>query len=478
MQKLKFIIIGLLLLVWYTNVYYAHRTNPSSDDCAYFGLFVIIQLAYSIYSWWKVDGTLFNAYIVFIIAFYLFNTGQVVLELFGWAQNAHLLLNGYLDSKAFYDGAYYSLGSLLFFHFGALLVAKRKRVLYNTFSDYAIKTRLSFEAIWKAGLSCVIISAPFYFYNLYANVLTAMVYGYSGLVENSENSHLASVIGDMYTPALIALYFSSEFLNKGKKSIVYTLFLTVFLPPLILGGRSNTMIIFAVFCIIYSLYHKIKKRHLLITGIATFALLFLFFVIALTRNISNKSISLYEDALAENKENPIAGVIQEMGFSMFPVSWTMQNVPKRKDYEYGTTYLWELFSIVPNLGFWEVHPAKSHESNSWMQKEAGYSFGLGYSLIAEAYNNFGWFGWIFMVFQGYLYCLVFRFVRKENVKMKPIILICSIVFLWFSIKGVRNSFLGIVRGVFYYMIPLYIIINYYKTYLWKEQRLILNTRKD
>lgn len=467
MQKFKYIIIGLLLLIWYTNVYFAHTKEPSSDDCAYLGLFVIIQFVYTIYSWWKVEGTLFNAYIVFIVAFYIFNTGQVALELFGWAQDAHLLLDGYLDPKGFYDGAFYSLGSLLCFHFGALLTVKKMQKHIQTVQN-AKKTKILFEAIWKAGLICVIASAPFYLLNLVLNIHTVMAYGYGGMEEHSANSHFAAVIGDMYTPALIALYFSSEYLKRKKKNIITAIICTVFIPPMILGGRSNTMIIFAVLFIVYALYHEVKKRQLLIIGGATLALLIAFFVIALTRNISNKSMSSYAGALADNNENPIAGIIQEMGFSMFPVSWTIQNVPSRKDYEYGTTYLWELFSVFPNLGFWEEHPAKSHESSSWMQKESGYSFGLGYSLIAEAYNNFGWYGWLFMIVNGYIYCLIFRNVRKENIITNPIMLVCSLIFLWFAIKGVRNSFLGIVRGLFYYTLPLYIImINYYKLYYGK-----------
>lgn len=85
----------------YTSIYLQHSTAPTDEDCRYLGLFVIIQFAYSLYSWWKVEGYMFSAYIVFLIAFYAFNTGQVILEYLGLSQDAHLLLMVILILKAF-----------------------------------------------------------------------------------------------------------------------------------------------------------------------------------------------------------------------------------------------------------------------------------------------------------------------------------------------------------------------------------------
>lgn len=460
MYKLRYVILGILLMCVYTSIYLQHSTAPTDEDCRYLGLFVIIQFAYSLYSWWKVEGYMFSAYIVFLIAFYAFNTGQVILEYLGLSQDAHLLLNGYLDSKGFYDGAFFSMSSLLFFHFGALMVTNKRSKEKTSLRQEELHA--SYHAIRKIAISIAFMSAPFYIYNLIINLATVAVYGYSGLYDNNASSRFVAIIGDFYVPALIALYFASEYSGKGKKLCLLILLFTVFLPPFILGGRSSIAIISAVLLIVYTLFYEIKKRHIIVMSIGVIALLFSFFVISLIRHSATKDINLIRMVLQDNDENPIAGILQEMGFSMFPVSWTIENVPRFKDYEYGTTYLWELFSIVPNIGFGEIHPAKVHESSQWMQKQSGYSFGLGYSLIAEAYNNFGWYGILFMFFNGYVYCRMFKSVNRRNMKVNPILVLAAVIFLWFSIKGVRNSFLGTVRGVFYYTLPLYWLMTYFK----------------
>ena len=460
MHKFKYVLPGLLLFAVYTNVYLNHASSPTDNDCQYLGLFVIIQLVYSIYSWWKIAGEVFSAYIVFLVAFYAFNTGQVILEFLGMAQDAHLLLNGYLDAKGFYDGAYFSMSSLLLFHYGAIMATTKNLFPKNIMDVFHIEA--SYLAIKKVAIRCTVFSAPFYLYNLFANLTTVAVYGYNGLYNNNASSHLAAILGDFYVPSLIALYFSSYYDKANKKKYLFIILLTVFLPPFILGGRTNIAIISAVLILIFSLYHEITKKHLIVISLGVVALLFSFFVISLIRHSAEKNLDVVSSELKDNNENPISGILQEMGFSMFPVSWTIEHVPKYKDYEYGTTYLWEMLSVVPNIGFGEVHPAKIHESSAWMQEQSGYSFGLGYSLVAEAYNNFGWFGILFMAVNGYIYCLVFRSVNKKNMKINPIIVLIAVIFLWFSIKGVRNSFLGVVRGVFYYTLPLYWMMNYTK----------------
>ena len=91
----------------------------------------------------------------------------------------------------------------------------------------------------------------------------------------------------------------------------------------------------------------------------------------------------------------------------------MTLVPESRPYDYGISYLYALTAIMPNIG-WQVHPSVAHGLLSdWLIKTvdpvvARGGGGLGFSFIAEAYLNFGWFGgpvWLGVV--GFILCWLF-----------------------------------------------------------------------
>ena len=63
-----------------------------------------------------------------------------------------------------------------------------------------------------------------------------------------------------------------------------------------------------------------------------------------------------------------------------------------------------------------------------------------------------------MLVLGYCFGLIFNINIRD--KYNPLLLVLSFVFCFLIIKTVRNSFLATVRSVFYYILPIYLIVVY------------------
>lgn len=460
MNKTKAILItlGLVLFAIYTKFFIDNLQESSEEACRFLGLFVIIQFIYTLYSWKKFTGSYFSAYSIFMIAFYLFNLGQVVLDFIGANYDAHLLLNGYLNQYQYFMAAYYSLACLLFFHFGALLTIKEEKDM-NMMEEKDMN--MMFWSIYTIAQRFALLVAPFYLYNLIIKLSVVAIYGYDAIYDSrNTSSYFVSLFADFYTPAMICLFFAAEYLKIKRELIVIIILFTIFFPSMLLGGRTNAGIIAAVLLIVYQLFHNISRKQALTIGLSAFVIMIAFNVIANTRN-QTKVTSSEVKSLIKNDNNPFVSFLAETGFTMYPLGATMTLVPFTKEYEYGATYLWELTTIIPNVGLWDLHPAQKHDPSVWIQEQQGHSFGIAYSLIAEAYHNFGYLGLLFMILNGYLYTLFLSKINRKYLAHNPFIVVLAIMFFCASIKGVRNSFQGVVRGFVYYSFIIYYFIKLY-----------------
>ena len=439
----------LLLGLVYTIIYNVNVASYRMSNVL--GLIALFQFVLTLYSWYKIRYTLFDAYVVFIVAFYAFNISQPILDSLGIDYTYRRLFGDFLSTEEYYDATFYSMICLLFFHLGALIeVVRNKRDL--TASN---NIGVTLNAIYKASILCIILSLPFYLYGVVQDYITVQMYGYVGLYEVESKSRVFDMIADLYIPSFIAYYFSVLAKNKKQLIPLVIMIVTIFIPPLILGGRSNAMIILAVIIIVYSSFKKISlKKFAVIASIGLFALL-LMNIAGQLRQVEDKSIANYEKISQSNEENPIVSTLSEMGWSMYPLGITTTAVPSKRSFDCGASFLWSAFSVVPNIGLWEEHPSKTHSAASWLNKYSGFSYGIGYSLIAECYNDFGPLGFIFIFFIGMLFMRIFKYVSVWSAHNNPIKYVFAILFLWFSIKCVRNGCDGIVRGAAYCMLPLY-----------------------
>ena len=114
----------------------------------------------------------------------------------------------------------------------------------------------------------------------------------------------------------------------------------------------------------------------------------------------------------------IVQLIGEMGFSGSSMIWTVYLVKTgQQELYYGMTYVGALVNIIPSsLDFMGLLSSldKYCHLEGWLTDTLGFSFGVGFSLIAEAYLNFGVGAIIVMFFYGLLLNHIFNYELKND----------------------------------------------------------------
>jgi oligosaccharide repeat unit polymerase len=165
-----------------------------------------------------------------------------------------------------------------------------------------------------------------------------------------------------------------------------------------LGDRQHAILSLIAFIWVYHRIIRPVPRGLLLGG-GSLMLFVVFPVLASIRGISGQARSSSEAFVTAffSLDNPMVASISEIGSSMKTVAYTIILVPHYRDFDLGTTYLYSFLSVVPNL-FWKVNPSSYAAVDKWLMQTVSPvmankgSFSWAYSLIAEAYLNFGWFG--------------------------------------------------------------------------------------
>lgn len=461
LEKIRCILIGILLFFVYSLCYFNIPITAGKDIIIVLGIFSLIQLAYIFWSWHKLTENVFDAYVLFIVACYAFNLAQPILEVFNATAESKSILTHYkIEVSVYSEATYLSLCFILAFHFGAIISISSKQLFKRR-----LIPQLAYKAIYKVALILAIVSFPGYFYNLIINLIMTATYGYDGAyMEGTGKNTFLKLIGYFYTPSLISIYFVKEATKKPKASIIIILILTTFLPPLFIGGRSTAVILLGVLFIIYLAFHKIKLKQMAIVALIGYFFLQMLTIIADTRHSTDKSLSTLSDNKKDN-ENAALTTLSEMGASIQPLIFCLKIIPDHQDFRYGESYMYSLTTVIPNLGFWDVHPAKKHANlGEWLMDYLELTYGPGFSIVAEAYYNFGYFGFLMMTFLGFIFAKIFISTNEKTLMYNPIKYILSVIFLWFTIRMVRNSFEFAVRAMVYYYLPMYWLMSRtYKT---------------
>lgn len=455
-----------ILFILYT-VYYLLSSGSGLDN-AYklFSVFVYIQFAYVWYSWNKVISRGFDSYFVFSVALYVFSIGHGFLDLFGAVSTRFSLIESWgITIENYYYTEYITLSFLLAFHIGALCYADKPICYRDRFKRKNLSCELN--ALKNVGVYGSILSFPFYLREMIEKIIISVVYGYAALYDTDNIKYGASafyhILGDFFIPCLICLLVYAEVRKRSRFIIFIIIFITVCLPPLVIGGRTDAVIIISIMLLIHYLYSGISKRTLFKIGIVLYCAMISMVLIRNTRGSGSESTLVdISESISEMKEsegNPITDMVSEMGWSMFCIAKTIEIKQQHNEsYLYGSSFLWSFTSVIPNL-FWEVHPAKEHaDLSAWLTKKMNFSFGVGYSIVAESYANFGIFGALFMFFIGGLFANIFKYSAPSFANYSLIKTTISIISLWFLIPIVRNTTFSLVRMFFYYVLPIYAIL--------------------
>lgn len=316
-----------------------------------------------------------------------------------------------------------------------------------------------------------IVTALPYFLNARSQFLAIQLSGY-GAQYSSITYGFESVmgkIGEFFPVGVITLLYIWGHKNEYNKNnyylkaiFSYTLVAVYLFIELMLSQRTGVML-FAIALLFIFFSEKKIPTHLVVLGfIAVVALMAGMRMVDMLRNGYIQGIGDFLTYSSNASNNPVLDFLGDLGWNLMTTIEFQKIIPEVKPFGFGFTYLISLTSIIPNLNLWDIHPAALYGNISgWLQEYLNFSFGLGCTPVAEAYYNFGNFGWlVFAVWGKFVAHLTKKYEDKSSILSNYMV----VLFMGIMLKAaVRSSFYALFRPyIFYVIIPVVMAKYLYK----------------
>ena len=418
-----------------------------------------VLLAYwTLYSWYKLHGTLFDPYPLFLISSWLFNGAQILLEVM--QANRKGILGGRFSTETVLQTTYLVALAICAMHLSALLTSSGSTKASITMErpHSAWHTRSIGWALFAASIGPAIWT----FREAGQMVIAG---GYFSLYQRTFETGFASA------PRLMANFLipSALFLLAGSKGRRVAVILSAAIILLyaagmfFIGSRAAASSALIAYLWLFSkVIWRIPPKLLLAPAFVVFFIVCPFIgAIRDTSGADRTSFEFMRNAWSAI-DNPAVSALSEIGQSMSTVAHTLDLTPAVRPFDAGESYMYALLAALPNLG-WEVHPAMAHGTlSTWLVRTvepatAARGGGLGYSFIAESYINFGWAGVpIVMLAIGWGAGRLSSTLRRER---DPAVIAMAATLLSFALIYARAETADFVRNICWYALVPFLIVR-------------------
>lgn len=435
----------------------------------------VLEFAYTVYAWKRQAGELFSPFFITYIVSVIFCAGQAFCWAFG-IEMGELDLQVYIPTigmEYIGNGLIFTIQALLLFFAGGIISYPKQKITEHS-KELSIKNEYDKRAIKVVSTLLLIVSTPCVIVN-YINILPSVLMGgyselYTELNSYSKLGQFIPLISNWFPIALLMKYAVHQ---ESKRMVVQLSVIALFIYigiNLFIGGRSGAVMIVLAFLITKQYYgKKITKRVALPYLGVGYIFLSVLNAIKDIRLLDNRSvISVLESISLTNTFGDFVG---ELGWSLSSVCWTMKLLATGagSTLRMGQSYLYALTAIIPNLGFWQEHPAIKADLGLWMQSALGRTTGLGYTFVAEAYANYAYAGIIVALIFGLVLGKLMNKVQEENAKANYKYTFLIIMLITVLLKSfVRSSFSSIMRQLVFTVILIYVLIGMTSNYLMKK----------
>lgn len=427
----------------------------------FFSIISTISAIWCFSSWMFLSKEKFSPYIIFLLACFLFWLGQTFLFALNIRAGDFELYYMY-SKKELVFAEIFTCISFLFLHLGALINYKFNSI-HEISCTEEIKDELLAKSIKDVITPIFFISGIGFLVELINKIDISLTTGYRSIYEETTAagglSNIISSLDMFFIPSLFILFV----LHKKKKhirNIFIVLVLLLFIGNIIIGLRGYAFALIISFIWLYSnQIKKFKFQHILMVLILGVLGLILINVVADFRNMSDKTLQNFLHLTSDNiiNGNPIFESIAEFGASMFPMIETMNIVNRIEEFGFGITYISSFLAIIPSVFFGGHSFAEQAALATWLKESLSMNYGPGYSLVAEAYYNFGWFGTLFMSVLGYVVIKILypkSLTKDKQILRNVFVAICIFYLIIYS----RSSVLLLIRYLFYSTIVLFTLI--------------------
>ena len=152
-----------------------------------------------------------------------------------------------------------------------------------------------------------------------------------------------------------------------------------------------------------------------------------------------------------------------MCFNFTSICFTKLYVPASTAYQVGKSYIYAIICLIPTsldpTGM--INVVKQMGPEQWLAAQlhgtygVTFDYGVGYSVIAESFYNFGNFGFLIVLLQGYIIqkVLSIKFEGNNNFGMY-----IKVIMLWALTTYPRRSFYTLEKALEYNVLLIIIAI--------------------
>jgi hypothetical protein len=453
---------------------------------AFLGLLVTEFVCLS--SWYARTGRLFDPYTIVLGAIWVFNGGGLAL---GQALSPDL---GRVF-RAFHPAVYHipSAGvtvvslvlvslSLLAAHTVALVVAVPRSPLsgWGAYPDVTSQRGYYYVGITLVALS--VVPALFALKVGYENVAAG---GYMALFQTAyrEDNNWYARLSSGLVPGLFYIAGST---GRGRIRQACSLAIATFsIATLGLGTRA------ACYSNIVSLllFHHLAVRRfrVRVLALALIGAAVISTGVAAARLSAGRGAIRAEDVAAGLQESSfsglvgetVAGFFEELGTSVVALVYTVDLVPATKPHEWGQSYYESLLSLLPSDVMSSIE--RGARQGAWLievvsPSAAAYGGGIGFSLLAEAYDNFGWVGpSVVMMLLLLSLARLSRWTSERQMPWKSAVASAAVSILIFSGRG--SSFTFVRRMAWLVVIP-YLVVSLNRRFRQRSAVIRTGARKN
>lgn len=451
------------------------------------GIFGWVLVIIFLISWKKLTGHIISVYMLFAFFLFAFCYGQALLYPFNLVDPVRDVFNSYWASSEYvFVSEYFSLICICAFHFGGVVFLTKKAILRThdaSFSKNEVpitETKIKYKSFFIASLFFLIISSfPFVLTTL-GSIQLARSSGYDLSLLRALNNlpRILILLDNFFIPSLFCIYIISIKCYKHVRLLFVPIFAIHILISLYIGIRSSAMVIaMGLLLIEHFFVKKFKGRRLVLLFIIAYFALVVVSGVGKIRSMKNRQIQDVITAVFTSFINVdfLFETLTMFGKQINTLMKSIELVPSIYPYRYGSGYFWAFTSIIPNMGFWDVHPAETYSNfEAWLAEVAELDgFAPGFNMITEAYINGGLaLGWLFMIPQGWFVSLISSKLNSQTIRRNPDHAILAFLITLAIATLPRQTSSLIIRDVVYYCLTIFIFAKLIARLLIKKQRAV------
>jgi len=435
-----------------------------------------LSLCVFIWQWKRYSGRLFDPYVIFLSTVYVYHCGQYILYFFGdrtdlMSDTANVFRFSY---NTRYTGQSITLIAMSYLHLGALISLTNKNISKKNNEDIVageqknepLKNAIETQAI---GIAMIVISVIPFFMQLSKLISLRSVSGYMGLYQIEQDTGLGNwvaVFAQLIVPGALYL-LAGSCKNRWRILLALGAVSLQVVGYSIIGLRSAAFPPILAFLWIYHRYIRRIPIAFAVLSVVAIAILLPLIAVIRTQKIGSGLDWQQITEAYSNIDNPLSSTLQESGYSTVVLLDTLEVVPEARSYALGGDYL---NAIVSPFGFLLVGFMDDDDLNfnggyldpsKWIVQvrypwRVHGGLWLGYTVIAEAYLQFGWLGVpILMLIIGYTICRLT--LQADIMQDSALIAIVGIVVSYLP-HFARGHVAQLTRPIFRYMLlPLLFI---------------------